>query len=207
MVKPATLTAVRASISTPVLPVVRTVALMFTILAAQFRSVSQVFVVLLAVPLSLIGVVTGFFVSGEPVGMVALVGVVGLAGIAVNDATVMLDFINKRRRAGMPRDQAVVEGCVLRVRPVLLTSITTVAGLFPLAMGWGGTAESLKPMALAIVWGLSFCTVLTLLVVPCMYITLTRLGAALFPARLRHALINQHDEQEESDERADQDRT
>ena len=167
--------------------------LIFAILAAQFRSIVQPLAVLLAIPLSLIGVVTGFFVSGEPIGMIALVGVVGLAGIAVNDATVLIDFVNVRRRQGTSLEEALLSACVLRLRPVLLTSVTTIAGLLPLALAWGGAAESLRPMAVAIVWGLGFCTILTLLVVPCLYLCVTRLGARLVPPRLR-AAINQHPE-------------
>jgi multidrug efflux pump subunit AcrB len=167
--------------------------LIFTILAAQFRSFAQPLVVILAIPLSLIGVVIGFFVSGEPVGLIALVGVVGLAGIAVNDATVLVDFINARRREGIEPVPAVLEACRLRMRPVMLTSITTIAGLFPLAMGWGGSSEGLKPMALAIVWGMTGCTLLTLVVVPCLYISVDKTARWLVPDWLRRQ-VNQHSE-------------
>jgi multidrug efflux pump subunit AcrB len=193
--------------------------LIFTILSAQFRSFAQPLVVILAIPLSLTGVVVGFFVSGEPVGMIALIGVVGLAGIAVNDATILVDFINKRRAAQRaaavqgqgggagrgvpsrrPRDNtelraAILEAGRLRIRPVFLTTLTTVAGLLPLALGWGGASESLKPMALAIVWGLSFCTVLTLVVVPCLYVCVDWLAAHVIPGFIR-AAVNRHDDDE-----------
>ncbi|MBW2733518.1 MAG: efflux RND transporter permease subunit [Deltaproteobacteria bacterium] len=148
--------------------------LIYTVLSTQFRSLWQPLVVLFSVPLSLIGVVLGFFISGEPVGLIALVGVVGLAGIAVNDATLLIDFVNTRRRSGMSVVEALVAACRLRLRPVLLTTITTVAGLLPLSMGWGGSSKALEPMALAIVWGLSFSTALTLIVVPCLYLALDR---------------------------------
>ncbi|MFH1132692.1 MAG: efflux RND transporter permease subunit, partial [Pseudomonadota bacterium] len=164
--------------------------LIFTILAAQFKSFSLPLVVILAIPLSLIGVVTGFFVSGEPVGLIALIGVVGLAGIAVNDATVLVDFINIRRGQGQELKEAIVDACVIRVRPVLLTSITTVAGLAPLALAWGGTAEALKPMAVAICWGLSFCTILTLVIVPCLYVCISWLSEHAIPGFLR-GMINE----------------
>jgi len=169
--------------------------LIFTILAAQFRSFSQPAVVILAIPLSLTGVVIGFFVSGEPVGMVALIGVVGLAGISVNDATILVDFINVRRRAGVELREAILEAGRLRLRPVLLTTLTTVGGLLPLALGWGGASEMLKPMALAIVWGLAFCTVLTLVVVPCLYICVDWLAHHLVPDAVRRA-VNRHPDDE-----------
>jgi multidrug efflux pump subunit AcrB len=165
--------------------------LIFTILSAQFRSFAQPLVVILAIPLSLTGVVTGFFVSGEPVGMVALIGVVGLAGIAVNDSTILVDFINKRSRAGMPLREAILESGRLRFRPVLLTTVTTVCGLLPLALDWRGGSDSLKPMALAICWGLSFCTALTLVVVPCLYVCVTWAAARVVPGFLRRA-VNRH---------------
>ncbi len=145
------------------------VALMviFTILATQFRSFVQPLVVMMAIPLSFIGVIVGFFVSGAPVGLIALIGVVGLAGIVVNDSLVLVDFINQRRQGGEV-DEAIVEAAKLRLRPIFLTSITTVAGLLPLAIA-GAESPLLSPMATAIAWGLSFATVLTLILIPCLY--------------------------------------
>ena len=142
--------------------------LVYTILASQFRSLIQPLVVMAAIPLSFIGVVIGFFVSGAPIGLIALIGVVGLAGIVVNDSLVLVEFINQRRQRGVGLDEAIVEASKLRLRPILLTSITTVAGLFPLALA-GEAAPLLSPMATAVAWGLSFATGLTLFLVPCLY--------------------------------------
>ncbi len=156
--------------------------LIFTILATQFRSFLQPFVVMAAIPLSFIGVVIGFFVTGAPIGMIALIGVVGLAGIVVNDSLVLVDFINQRRSQGLPLLEAVVEASKLRLRPIFLTSITTVAGLVPLAIA-GARAPLLAPMANAIAWGLSFATVLTLVIVPCLYVVIAdvrRVGGRVF---------------------------
>ncbi|MBX3250759.1 MAG: efflux RND transporter permease subunit [Myxococcales bacterium] len=150
----------------------------FTILAAQFRSFLQPLVVMGAIPLSFIGVVIGFFVSGAPIGLIALIGVVGLAGIVVNDSLVLVDFINQRRRAGVERDEAIVQAGILRLRPIFLTSITTIAGLFPLALA-GAASPLLSPMATAIAWGLAFATALMLLVVPCFYRIVDDLGGGL----------------------------
>jgi multidrug efflux pump subunit AcrB len=140
-----------------------------TVLGAQFRSFVQPLVVMFAIPLSFIGVVTGFFVSGLPIDIIGLIGVVGLSGIAVNDSLILVDFINARRRLGQPRDEAIRGAGSERLRPVLLTTVTTVGGLLPLAIGLGGKAERLAPMATAIVWGLSFATLFTLFVIPCLY--------------------------------------
>ena len=142
--------------------------LIYTILATQFQSFSQPTVVMAAIPLSLIGVCAGFLLSVKPIGLISLVGVVGLTGIVVNDSLVLVDFINKRRAKGMPLDEAIVESGKLRLRPIFLTSITTIAGLFPLSLAVDSLPH-LAPMAQVMVYGLTFSTLLTLLVVPCLY--------------------------------------
>lgn len=153
--------------------------LIYTILATQFRSFLQPLIVMTAIPLSLIGVSIGFLVSGEAVGLIGLIGVVGLAGIVVNDSLVLVDFINKRRDAGLDIDEAILDAARLRLRPIFLTSVTTIAGLFPLAIGVGGRSELLGPMATAIAWGLTFSTVLILVIVPCLYRSVDGMGGAL----------------------------
>lgn len=142
--------------------------LIYTILATQFQSFSQPLVVMAAIPLSFIGVTAGFLLTAKPVGLIALVGVVGLTGIVVNDSLVLVDFINKRRAQGMALDEAIVAAGRLRLRPIILTSVTTIAGLLPLSLASESLAH-LAPMAQVIVWGLTFSTVLTLVVVPCLY--------------------------------------
>jgi multidrug efflux pump subunit AcrB len=142
--------------------------LIYTILATQFQSFSQPLVVMAAIPLSFIGVSGGFLFSSGAIGLIALVGVVGLTGIVVNDSLVLVDFVNKRRALGTPLDEAIVESGKLRLRPIFLTSITTIAGLFPLSLATESLPH-LAPMAQVIVYGLTFSTLLTLLVVPCLY--------------------------------------
>ncbi len=142
--------------------------LIYTILATQFQSFSQPTVVMAAIPLSLIGVCGGFLLSPKPIGLISLVGVVGLTGIVVNDSLVLVDFINKRRATGMTLDEAIVASGKLRLRPIFLTSITTIAGLFPLSLAVDSLPH-LAPMAQVMVYGLTFSTLLTLLVVPCLY--------------------------------------
>ncbi|MEM7135157.1 MAG: efflux RND transporter permease subunit [Myxococcota bacterium] len=144
------------------------ILLIYTILATQFQSFSQPLVVITAVPLSLIGVSIGFFLDGRPISLIALVGVVGLAGIVVNDSLVLVEFINTRRRGGLSLDEAIVEAGKLRVRPILLTSVTTIAGLIPVALAMS-SLPFLAPMAQVVVWGLAFSTALTLFIVPCLY--------------------------------------
>jgi multidrug efflux pump subunit AcrB len=142
--------------------------LIYTILATQFKSFSQPTVVMAAIPLAFIGVTAGFLLSAKPIGLIALVGVVGLTGIVVNDSLVLVDFINKRRDRGMALDEAIVESGLLRLRPIFLTSVTTIAGLFPLSLATESLPH-LAPLAQVIVYGLTFSTLLTLLVVPCLY--------------------------------------
>ena len=135
---------------------------------------------------ALMGVTIGFFVSGQPVGLIALVGVVGLAGIVVNDSLVLVEFMNTRRADGMTIHDAVLDAGRLRLRPIVITSVTTIAGLLPLSFA-GKSAPLIAPMATAISWGLLFATVLTLYAVPCLYLIVdriaVRLGRLLAPLR------------------------
>src|SRR3989338_5973788 len=141
----------------------------FIILTAEFKSLLQPFIVIMAIPFGLIGVIFAFFLHGLPIGFFALMGIVGLTGIVVNDSIVLVDFINRGRQSGKGRRESIVEAGQIRLRPVLMTSITTVAGLVSVAYGIGGGDPFLKPLALAIVWGIAFSTVLTLVNIPCIY--------------------------------------
>ncbi len=145
------------------------VLLIFVILATQFNSLVQPVVVLLTIPFGMIGVVLAFLIHGRNFSFLAILGIVGLTGIVVNDSIVLVDFINRMRREGMSRRESIIEAGALRMRPVLLTTFTTVAGLSTVAYGIGGSDPFLKPMALAIAWGLAFATLLTLIVMPCFY--------------------------------------
>jgi len=142
----------------------------YMILAAQFQSYALPLVILLTVPFAFIGVVFGLFVTGNPFTMTAGIAMVGLAGIAVNDAIVLVDFINRRRLAGAGLIDAVREGCRLRARPILLTTVTTIAGLLPMALGLTGFSKLWSPFAATICFGILFSTLLTLLMVPAGYV-------------------------------------
>lgn len=121
------------------------------------------------VPFGFVGVILGFYIHGLPLSFMALLGVVGLAGVVVNDSIVLVEFINKLRREGHDRRPSIIQGCRLRLRPVLLTTITTVLGLISVAYMIGGGDPFIRPAAMAIVWGLSFATLLTLILIPCIY--------------------------------------
>mgnify|MGYP005623894203 CR=1 FL=1 len=104
--------------------------------------------------------------------LLAVIGVVALVGIVVNDSLVLVDFINRARTEGKKVYDAVLESGKIRLRPVLLTTLTTIGGLGPMAFGLGGKEPYLAPMAISIVWGLAFATILTLLIIPCFYMIL-----------------------------------
>lgn len=145
------------------------VGLIYLILAAQFRSYLQPLLILVTVPLAFTGVVLGLLVARIPLSLYTLYGVIALTGIAVNSAIVLIDAANERLASGMSVLHAAVYAARRRVVPILITSVTTVGGLFSLAVGLGGKSLLWGPVAASIVWGLGFSTVLTLFVMPLLY--------------------------------------
>lgn len=145
------------------------VFLVFVVMAVQFESVVHPFVILLTVPLGLVGVVAGLWLTGSAVSVLALMGTVILAGIVVNNGIVLVDAVNRRRLEGEPLEDALVDAGIERLRPILMTTGTTVLGLLPMALGLGAGAELRQPLAASVVAGLTFGTVLTLIVIPCVY--------------------------------------
>lgn len=145
------------------------VGLMYLIVGTQFRSYFQPLMILVTVPMAFTGVVLGLLINRDPLSLYTLYGVVALAGIAVNSAIVLISAANDRLQQGMSLLHATIYAARRRVIPILITSLTTVAGLFSLAAGLGGSSLIWGPVATAIVWGLVFSTVLTLLVVPLLY--------------------------------------
>ena len=141
----------------------------FIILTTMFKSLIQPFIVMLAIPFGLIGVIFAFYLHGKPLSFFALMGIVGLTGIVVNDSIVLVDFINRLRKQGKDRYQSIIEAGQIRLRPVIMTSITTIVGLIAVAYGIGGGDPFLKPLALAIIWGIFFSTILILITIPCIY--------------------------------------
>jgi len=143
--------------------------LVYMILAAQFESFVHPFTVIMAVPLALVGAVWALVVTGEGINTMSLIGVVILVGIVVNDSIVKVDFINRARRGGMALRAAILEAGRVRLRPIVMTTVTTVLGLMPMAMGLGRRADLRAPLAIAVIGGLSIATLLTLIVVPVVY--------------------------------------
>jgi len=143
--------------------------LIFIILASLFNSLMEPFIVMLAVPFGVMGVIWAFLLHGRPLSFFAFMGLVGLTGVVVNNSIVLVEFINKLRKDGKEDLPAIIEAAQIRLRPILMTTITTMGGLVSVAYGIGGGDPFLKPMALAILWGLTFSTLLTLLAIPCVY--------------------------------------
>ncbi|MEO5332310.1 MAG: efflux RND transporter permease subunit [Magnetococcus sp. YQC-5] len=150
--------------------------LLYLILGMQFKSYFQPFLILSTIFMAFIGVICGLLITGHPLSLYTLYGVVALSGIAVNSAIVLIAAANDRLREGMRPMHAMIYAARRRVVPVLITSITTIAGLSSLAMGLGGQSLLWGPVATAIVWGLAFSTVLTLLLIPLLYLTFMRRG-------------------------------
>ncbi len=146
-----------------------TLFVIYFVLGSLFKSFIQPFIVMAAIPFALGGVVIGHLVMGENLSFLSLLGFVALAGVVVNDSLILVDFINRSRRSGTSAYDSIIQSGVVRLRPVLLTTVTTVGGLVPLAFFATGQAKFLSPMAISVVWGLSFATVLTLILTPCLY--------------------------------------
>ncbi len=142
----------------------------FLLLASQFRSYFQPVIIMMAIPFGLIGAILGHLVMGIDFTIISIFGIVALSGIVVNDSLILIDFINRAIRNGVDVHQAVIESGKARFRPVLLTSVTTIAGLFPLLLERSFQAQFLIPMAVSICFGLLAATVLTLLYVPALYL-------------------------------------
>ena len=148
--------------------------LIYLILAAQFKSYWQPLMILVTVPLAFSGVAFGLVLSSNPLSLYTLYGVIALTGIAVNSAIVLIDAANDRMQRGMSTIHATMQAARRRVVPILITTTTTIGGLFSLAFGLGGKSLLWGPVAASIVWGLAFSTVLTLFVVPLLYLASMR---------------------------------
>jgi len=148
---------------------VMAVALVYMILAAQFESLLHPFVIMFSLPVTVIGVVLALFITGSTFSVVTFIGVIMLAGIVVNNAIVLVDYINQLRKQGLERDEAILTAGPIRLRPILMTALTTILAMVPLAFDAGEGAEMQASMAIAVIGGLTVSTFLTLLFVPVIY--------------------------------------
>ena len=172
--------------------------LVYLVMASLFESFLHPFVIIVTLPLGAIGVIGALALTGQTINVVAIIGAVMLAGIVVNNAIVLVDAVNQRRRDGLEIVEALVEAGMSRLRPIFMTSATTIFGLMPMALGFGEGAELRAPLAITVIGGLTVATVLTLVVVPVVYSIFSgRLapsraeerGPAGGPLRLAHAVV------------------
>ncbi len=152
--------------------------LVFVVMAVQYESLRNPLIILFSIPFCLIGVSLGLNVSGLPVSMPVWLGLIMLAGIVVNNAIVLVEYIEIQRDAGKLKKDAIIKAVLVRFRPIMMTTLTTVFGMLPLAMSWGEGAEMLQPLAVTIISGLLFATLVSLALVPVMYQLLGRKDSA-----------------------------
>ena len=146
--------------------------LVYLVMASTFESFLHPFIVLFTIPLALVGVVAGLLATGTTITVIVLIGTIMLVGIVVNNAIVLIDTINRFRRAGIQKSEAVVRAGHVRMRPILMTTLTTILGLMPMALAWGEGAELRSPLAITVASGLFLSTLLTLVVIPAAYMAL-----------------------------------
>jgi HAE1 family hydrophobic/amphiphilic exporter-1 len=145
------------------------IILVYIVMATQFESFGKPFIIMLSVPFAFTGVFLALWITGTSLSMIALIGAIMLVGIVVKNGIVIVDFTNLQRERGMSINEAVVSAGKSRLRPVLMTTLTTILGMIPLAVGAGEGSEIWQPMGIAVVGGLTFSTLLTLLVIPAIY--------------------------------------
>ncbi len=148
---------------------VLSVLLVYMIMAAQFESLLHPFLIMFTVPMGLSGSFLFLFLTGQTINVISVIGIVVLVGIVIDNAIVKVDYTNQLRRSGLRLREAVVEGSAVRLRPILMSSITTVFGLIPLSLGLGEGAELQRPLGIAVIGGLLFSTFLTLILIPVIY--------------------------------------
>ncbi|MCK4463281.1 MAG: efflux RND transporter permease subunit, partial [Candidatus Omnitrophica bacterium] len=159
------------------------ILLVYMIMAAQFESLWQPFIIMFTVPLSLIGVIFALFVTHTSVNVIGLLGVIILGGIVVNNGIVLVDYVNLLLRKGMPVFEALIEASKTRLRPILMTAMTTIFGFLPMALARGEGAELRVPLAISVIGGLFVSTFLSLLIIPAVYLTIHDLRSRIFKRR------------------------
>lgn len=145
------------------------IILVYMVLASQFESLVHPFTIMLTIPMAFVGTILIFLITGQPINMMAVIGIIMLAGIAVNNAIILIDRINQMMREGYDRSSAIVYAAQQRIRPILMTTLTTILALLPMTISFGESASLRSPMALAVIGGLFTSTLLTLIIIPCVF--------------------------------------
>ncbi len=157
--------------------------LIYALIAIPLHSYSQPLVIMSVIPFGLIGAVLGHILMGEAISMFSMFGLIALAGVVVNDSLILIDFINKARESGVPAHEAVIRSGKERFRPIILTSLTTAAGLMPIMLETSMQAQMLIPMAISLAFGIVFATVITLFLIPSLYLLREDFGQTLVSAK------------------------
>jgi len=152
------------------------IVLVYMVMASQFESLIDPFVVMFELPLAFIGVGLALLITGQNLSLPSMMGVIMLAGIVVNNAIVLIDYVNQLQKRGMEKHQALIQAGLTRLRPILITSATTVLAMIPMALARGEGSEMMRPMAIAVIGGLTVATVLTLVVIPVIYSIVERIS-------------------------------
>ena len=153
--------------------------LIYALMAIPLKSYSQPLIIMSVIPFGAIGALFGHLVLGIPIGLTSFIGIIALSGVVVNDSLILVDFVNKARKAGAPLVQAVQDAARLRFRPIILTSMTTFFGLLPISiLETSLQAQEIKPMAASLAFGIVFATVITLILIPALYLILDDFGKA-----------------------------
>ena len=147
------------------------------VMAAEFESFKMPFIIMMAIPFAFTGVVIALLMTDTPLSIVAALGAVMLVGIVTKNGIVLIDFINLMRERGIPLYEAIARSCRSRLRPVLMTSLTTILGMVPMALSTGEGAETWRPMGIAVIGGMVFSTIITMIIVPAIYASMDKSGS------------------------------
>ena len=162
-------------------------------MASQFESLTYPFIIMFSIPFAISGVVLALGLTGSTFNMMSFVGLIMLVGIVVKNGIVLVDYINLNRERGMGVIRSVVNGGKSRLRPVLMTTLTTILGMLPLAISSAQGSEMWKPMAITVIGGLTVSTILTLVIVPTLYTLFAASGIKRQRRKIRHAVLAKKD--------------
>lgn len=165
---------INEAMSQMVLMLLLAVIFIYLIMVAQFQSLLLPFIIMFTIPLAFTGGFMGLIISGKEVSVIAMLGFIMLAGVIVNNGIVLIEYITQARQEGKLKREAILEAGVIRLRPILMTALTTILAMVPAALGFGEGAEMMQPMSITMVGGLVYGTVLTLIVIPCVYDLFTK---------------------------------
>jgi multidrug efflux pump subunit AcrB len=183
----------RESIDSLIQGLLMALLVIFAMLAVPLNSYIQPFIIMTAIPFGIVGAVIGHLVMGYSLSVLSMFGVVALSGVVVNDSLVLIDFANRKERTGMSRRDAVHQAGIHRFRPIILTSLTTFGGLSPMIFETSRQARFLIPMALSLGYGILFATVITLILVPSLYLIIEDIRTLVRTRSSSHIKVRQED--------------